>query len=144
MHVLTTALLPPRCEVFLRDDGAPALSLAHYNGIYQGQEKMKIVRGCCACCLCCAPLCCALCLPAAAAAVLQCGPSVQRAPPLPTPQAPHRVNVSKLTPPDLSGGYLLGCEWAGGGAAPRAWLARDGGAAPPWPSRPPPSPTCTH
>ena len=30
------------CEVFLVDDGAPALSPAHYHGIYIGLEKLKV------------------------------------------------------------------------------------------------------
>lgn len=37
------------CEVFLRDDGAP-LSLDHYNGIYIGLEKLKIVSAVLSCC----------------------------------------------------------------------------------------------
>jgi hypothetical protein len=106
------------CEVFLQDSGAAAapsgsggLSLADYHGIYIAMEKLKIVS-----------------LGAApdwqSLAVLRRqqapgGQSLQTArhppnslhcPPLlccSLEQSPQRVNLSKLAPPNLSGGFLF-------------------------------------
>ena len=85
-------------ELYLVDDGAP-LGPQHYNGLYIGEEKVKRVRraashtarpraGL-------RPL--ALPSPAAAPPVL---------PPAAAPQAKARVDIAKLAPPDLSGGYI--------------------------------------